>query len=77
MTPEERIDAAASRYRRTKAAYEAARDELQNACVLAIDAKVKPVVVSRRSGWDREYIRRLVKRARARLDGHDEGGEPA
>ncbi|MFI1584683.1 hypothetical protein [Embleya sp. NPDC020630] len=81
MTPEESIDAAASKYRRAKAAYEAARDELQEACVLATRAKVKPSVVSRRSGWDREYIRRFVKRAEARAqnrpDGHDHNGEPA
>ena len=62
-TPLGRIEAAARAYKRAKAAYEKAQAVLAEAVVAALRVGERPADVSRTSGWDREYNRRLKKRA--------------
>jgi len=77
-TPLARLDAAARAYRRAKAAYEKAQAVLAEAVVAALRAGERPADVSRTSGWDREYNRRLKKRAdEADSDDAETPGEPS
>ena len=61
-TPLAKVAAAAATYKRTKAAHDKAQAALVEAVVAALDAGERPADVSRASGWDREYNRRLKKR---------------
>jgi hypothetical protein len=61
--PIDQIKAAAAAYRRTKAAHDKAQAALANAVVTALRAGKRPADVSRASGWDREYNRRLKAKA--------------
>jgi len=59
------LDRAAQRYRNAEEALEDARTELQTEAVRALQAGVKQVEVARRTGWTREYLRRLRQKAEA------------
>lgn len=62
-TPLGKVKAAAAAYKRAKTAYEKAQAALAEAVVAALRAGERPADVSRTSGWDREYNRRLKKKA--------------
>lgn len=62
-TPLGKVKAAAVAYRRAKAAYEKAQAALADTVVAALRGGERPADVSRTSGWDREYNRRLKKKA--------------
>jgi hypothetical protein len=62
-TPLDDIKAAAAAYKRAKAAYEKAQAVLADAVVAGLRAGERPADVSRASEWDREYNRRLKKKA--------------
>lgn len=64
-SPIDQIKAAAAAYKRTKAAHEKAQAALAEAVVAALRAGERPADVSRASGWDREYNRRLKAKADA------------
>jgi hypothetical protein len=53
------VKAIASRYERAKSRYEELRDELKAAIVKELRAGARPADLSRASGWDREYLRRI------------------
>jgi len=57
------VKAIAARYERAKSRYEGVRDELRAAVVAKLRAGARPADLSRDSGWDREYLRRLKKAA--------------
>jgi hypothetical protein len=57
------VKAAAAVYRRTKAAHDKAQAALADAVVAALRSGERPADVSRASEWDREYNRRLKKKA--------------
>ncbi|MFL5911240.1 MAG: hypothetical protein ACJ768_11790 [Gaiellaceae bacterium] len=61
--PIDQVKAAAAAYKRTKAAHEKAQSTLADAVVAALRAGERPADVSRASGWDREYNRRLKTKA--------------
>jgi predicted RNA-binding protein associated with RNAse of E/G family len=61
--PIDDVKAAAAAYKRTKAAHEKAQAALADAVVAALRAGERPADVSRASGWDREYNRRLKTKA--------------
>ncbi len=52
-----------ARYSRAKDRYEALRDELRTAVVAELRKGGRPADLSRDSGWDREYLRRIKKAA--------------
>jgi hypothetical protein len=54
-----RLRAAAARVRE----YESARDELADAIVFALTHNVRPVEVDEIVPWDRNYVRRIAKKA--------------
>lgn len=55
----------AARYRRTGVAVDAAQRELVRTVVAALRAGARPVDVAKVSGWDRNYVRRLLNEANA------------
>ncbi|MEV0559727.1 hypothetical protein [Dactylosporangium sp. NPDC050588] len=57
----DRLVTAAKRYRRTEAAHEEARREVQEALVAALEAGVGPTEVQRLSGLTGAYIRKLAR----------------
>jgi len=59
------VRALAARYDRAKTRYEELRDELRAAVVAELRAGARPADISRASGWDREYLRRLKAAADA------------
>lgn len=59
------LDRAAQRYRDAEEALEDARADLQTEAVRALQAGVKQVEVVHRTGWTREYLRRLKQKADA------------
>ena len=59
------LDRAAQRYRDAEEALEDARADLQAEAVRALQASVKQVEVVHRTGWTREYLRRLKQKAEA------------
>lgn len=61
--PIDHVKAAAAVYKRTKTAHEKAQTTLAEAVVAALRSGSRPADVSRASGWDREYNRRLRKQA--------------
>jgi hypothetical protein len=70
-SPIDQVKTAAAAYKRTKAAHEKAQAALADAVVNALRAGERPADVSRASGWDREYNRRL----KAKADAADEAAE--
>lgn len=71
--PLDKVKAAAAAYKRTKTAHDKAQAVLAEAVVAALRAGERPADVSRTSGWDREYNRRLKRKA----DEADAVTEPA
>ena len=67
-TPLAKVSAAVAAYKRTKAAHEKAQAALAREVVAALRAGQRPADVARASEWDREYNRRLRKKA-DELDG--------
>lgn len=61
--PTEQLKTAATAYKRAKATFEKAQAALREAVVNALRSDMRPSDVSRLSGWDREYNRRLKKQA--------------
>jgi hypothetical protein len=61
----EALDRAAQRYRDAEETLEDARTELQTEAVRALQAGVKQVEVVHKTGWTREYLRRLKQKAEA------------
>lgn len=59
------LDRAAQRYRDAEDALKEARNELQTKAVRALQAGIKQVEVVHRTGWTREYLRRLREKAEA------------
>ena len=57
------LDRAAQRYRTAEEALEDARTELQAEAVRALQAGVRQVDVVHKTGWTREYLRRLKQKA--------------
>lgn len=57
------LDRAAQRYRDAEEAFDDARIELQAEAVRALQAGVRQVDVVHRTGWTREYLRRLKQKA--------------
>lgn len=53
------VKAIAGRYERAKTQYEKLRDELKVVVVKELRAGARPADLSRASGWDREYLRRI------------------
>ncbi|MEU2402828.1 hypothetical protein ABZ609_00580 [Streptomyces rubiginosohelvolus] len=61
-----RLELSAQRYREAEQALEAAREDLQAEAVAALqqdDERGNQAAVSRITGWTREYVRRLKKKA--------------
>lgn len=61
--PTDQLKAAATAYKRAKTTYEKAQVALRDAVVKALRSGVRPTDVAEISGWDREYNRRLKKKA--------------
>ena len=59
------LDRAAQRYRDAEEAFDDARRELQAEAVRALKAGAKQVDVVHKTGWTREYLRRLKQKAEA------------
>ncbi|MDT0409924.1 MULTISPECIES: hypothetical protein [Streptomyces] len=60
------LELAAQRYRDAEAALDAARKDLQAEALAALgqtDERGAQATVARITGWSREYIRKLVKKA--------------
>ncbi|WP_093814571.1 hypothetical protein [Streptomyces sp. TverLS-915] len=60
------LERAAQRYRDAEAALDAARTDLQAEALAALDQtdeRGAQATVARITGWSREYIRKLVKKA--------------
>lgn len=57
------LTAAARRYRKAETALDTARVELQQAALAALDTGTKQAEVSRITGWTREHLRQLKKKA--------------
>lgn len=62
------LDRAAQRYRDAEEALDAARDKLQAEAVRALQAGVRQVDVVHKTGWTREYLRRLRQKAEVASD---------
>ena len=68
MDPMTKLDKAATRYRETEAAHNAARDKAVEAVVEALEAGERPTDVTARSPFTAAYVRRIAR---------DNGIEPA
>lgn len=72
------LDSAAQRFHDAEKALDSARAELRIAVIRALENGVRQVDVVHRTGWTREYLRRLRKkdeeaRAKAKAEGTPTG----
>lgn len=65
------LTAAARRYRKAEAALDTARTELQQAALAALADGIKQAEVSRITGWTREHLRQLKRKAEDAEPGGD------